>query len=862
MTAPTPPIFPARLDPTGSDSTVPGGLFDSPGSSYQPAPSVGQGLVAQGYANQDLGPLFDLPDDRSRCLAIAQLVKDQGRTRKRRRVEWECYKLWIRGVRGVYVKRNPEDRNQVELQIPLGAADLPPVLDRADELLEKFVAHLLSDPPVPDAEPASDEDDDRDAAEFTTRVLTSEGAESGYNNLGVVRRACRKAGVFGSGFVYAYVDPTGGGWQPMQVRCHPLAQTVDQALIDPQTGQRITSDVGLVTKYVAEDGSLTSQKGKAKRQWRPKVRCDVLTGEHVVLVPETCSGINDADAVVLIRWTPWSTLQSMFPDTLSGLTTDQIRMLAGWNPEGSEGTMPGFVQQARGGTPIGTTDSVPGSTLIPTLSYYQRSGGQYPKGCYMVAAHPEVAPILHAQPWCGMVEPSPGQLDEECLDLPIAQFRQLDDDLDDDPMGYGLIRKIGPADEVRGQIIMAFLEYLDQFLSPNTYIPMGSIIDADDFAARDGRVLYFNPQGKPEIEQVPAFPADGKEMLDRATNAQDSAVMLQETVQGGEVASVTSGAQVDAIAQLAHQNMATTRANTADGQERLWRIVAQLIRVFYTVPMQMQYEGEGGQYKAREWSRVDLGATRNIKIAAGSFTQQTPAAKQQQYDQRFQQQLIDKDEYDRLSASNISPLLGTQDNPHRVRAQRQVAAWNDGPPDDWQPPQAQRTVGPDGTPQIQPAQDPANPFLDVRPVDQEQQVAAIWWHELNRAMSGPAWLRFAQYPQWRQYLVDRYEQARQWAGIQTLAEQQQAQQAAQQAQMQAAQQQQTMQVQAQQAHEQARAQADQVRDQTKAQVDLLKTDRQEKGATERAAIQAATKQGPTVSAPVLPQPTSPFPPAA
>ena len=139
-----------------------------------------------------MGALLEEPDEKKVCESVLQMIRDQAPSRKRRRAEWECAKAWIRGIRGVRVKRGLEDRNDVELIVPLGAYDVPPLMDRCDELLEKVVSHLLADPPVPDAEPATDSDQDRDAAEFTTRLLTIEGAESGFNNLSIVRRAERK----------------------------------------------------------------------------------------------------------------------------------------------------------------------------------------------------------------------------------------------------------------------------------------------------------------------------------------------------------------------------------------------------------------------------------------------------------------------------------------------------------------------------------------------------------------------------------------------------------------------------------------------------------------------------------------------
>lgn len=703
------------------------------------------------------GPLLDERDEKKVCDGIVALLHEDAANRKRRRAEWECNRLWQKGVRGARVRRSSEDRNAAELVVPLGAFDLPPVMDRADELLEKFVARLTADPALPDAEPATDASEDRDAAEFTTRLLTVEGSESGYNNQGVVRRALRKAGVYGSGFVYPCLDATGGGWRPMEIKAHPSAQHKDMALqmpaMDQQTGQPMMDEMGqpmlspapeetLVQRFVKRDGSLTDQANEADRQWMPKIRPEVLTGEQVVLLPQTCQSVADAQGVILIRWTPLGELKRKYAKRLGKVDADMAHKLVDWRPEDAKHAKPGFLSaKDLAGT---TTDSgkVRDSALVCTLSLYYRSHGAYPKGAFITVAGGDM--VLHKQAWAGMVETGT-DLREEMLELPIAQFRQFDDDIDDDPYGFGLIRKIGPTDEVRGDIVMAWQEYLDKFLHPIPYVPLGSIVQPGQLQDRDDSPVYFNPQGKPEYEDIKPFPADGKEFFDRATDAQNSAALMEEAAQGVDTPTATSGVAKQIVVQQVHVAMATARSNTADGQERLWRIVAQLIRVFYTVPMKLKYQGDDGAYKEKEWSRTDLGSTKDVRIARGSFTQQSPEQKQAELDARFERQQIDQEEYDRLSASNIRARIGFQDNPHRMRVRKQLSAWRDGDP---------------------------QAFADMRAVDDEQDVARIRWLEIRREMAGA---RYGKADQNLRAVFDQeYNRARQAAGITTLAEQQQA----------------------------------------------------------------------------------------
>lgn len=769
-----------------------------------------------------MGDLLENPDLAAVARAMVKLVQDQAPARRRRRAETKCNELWLRGIRGARVKPRSEDRDDVELTVPLGAFNQPPIMDRADELLEKLISHLLADPPMPDAEPSGDNDADRDAAEFTTRLLTVEGAESGFNNLGLLRRAGRKSGVAGSGFISFFVDPMGGGWRPMEIRAHPQATTVQNATTDPLTGSDADEET-LTTRYVTATDTLTDVPSEAQEQWVPKIRTEVGTGENVVMLPATCRGINDANGEVLIRWTELGELKAMFPDTVGTMSDEQLRTLVDWKIDEAKRAKPGFLS-SKDISASGTDESgkITDSALVCTLSLYYKSHGSYKKGAYIVAGGDTV---LHRALHVGMVQgPKDGDLIEECLELPTSQVRQLDDDIFDDPYGRGLVAKIGPADEVRGQVILSLLDYIERFAHPHWFLPIGSVIQPDQLSIRDDTPILYNPQGKPEQEVIPAFPPDLKEFADRASTAQDSALGLGETASGLEVPTVTSGKQADSIIQQSHVNLTGIMANMADAQERAWRIVTQLMRVYFTIPCKMKYVGDDGAYKEREWTRADLGSTRNIRIARGSFTQQNRIQKQSMLDQRLQAQLIDRQEYDRLSGANLSATIGTQDNPHLLRVRRQISTWRENPQQKafeqavvqkqqglkaYQAAVAQHQalqspVAPapavqvpgaqvPGAPPVAPTPAPAappipppqpppdptlrfNPFADHRPVDDEPDVSALRHLELRREVAGTAYRRATA--EWRQFLTDEYLVSRKNANILSIPQQQQAKQGA------------------------------------------------------------------------------------
>lgn len=762
----------------GAPQSAPSGV--SGGEEKPPAP-----------AGEPLGPLLDEPDPAKVARKVEGMLRAQAKSRKRRRLESQRNELWLKGVRGVRVRYKSEDLADPELLVPLGSLDLMPAMDRADELIDRTVAHLLVDPPSPEAEPATDSDADRDAAEVTTRILQAEGAESGFNYPALFREAASLAAVHKSAFVYASIDPTGGGWRPMEVKAHPMATHKDAAEMDPATGQPAPEEA-LVPRFVAEDGALTDDPKVAGRQWLPAIRHEVLTPNNVALLPERVRDITEAKGAILIQFLAIGELKERFPD-VKAMSVDQLKELVGWRPDLAQEADPDAAAHKSTGR---EDERVSDDDLACVLAVYYRSHGQYPKGAYVIVAGGKY--VLHRQPWCATVEvaAAEGQVSatrEECLPLPLAQFRCLNDKSQSrDPMGVALVERVGPVDEIRGTIITAYLEHLDRAMHPNVFLPMGTTVQPGQLDIRDGTPVYFNQTGGgvPVYEDVPEFSGSAIHFLDRSTDAGNDASGLSDTAQGVENSSSVSGKAKEIVVSQAAKNLATMRQNLADGVERTWRIGVSLIRAFYTIPQKTKYEGEDGSFRLLEWSRTSLGDTKDIKIRAGSFTQLGPEQKQAMADQLLATQVIGPDEYKRLIANGVRPTLGFKDDPHLLRVRGQIAHWKEGPPEGWTPPEA--PVDPmTGAPMVDPMTgapvpppvDPANPFADARLVDDEQAVALVRYGELARVMGTSSYGKHA--PEWRAVFDAEYMRARQAAGVQTLAEQQAAL-AAQQAQQMAA----------------------------------------------------------------------------
>jgi hypothetical protein len=755
---------------------------------------------------------------------IVQLWESQDRAMKRRHVFWQRNRLWLKGYPAVQAMPVSTDLSEWRLDIPYALEEMTPVMSRVDTLLERLAAHLFVDRPEPLVEPSQDTDQARDAAEFAERLLTVDGAENGTNDLRLFTSAEKRAGVPGSSFVFFRVDPFAGGWRPMEIMAHPQAQSVEDAAIDPFTGAPATPDQ-LMKRYVTAEGvdelgqpvpaGLTDDPRAADQQWLPRVVPKLVSPYQVRVLPETAEDIADAEAaLVLMPWT-LGQLRATFPDWFATLDVEDQEALIKWRPQAARWSLAWYVQEGlKQELPKGPEGEPHPDELVWTLAWYAKACPDYPWGGYVLTAGGKW--VCHAQEWAAEIE-TPDGMNRLPLDIPIAQCKQLTDDDAGDFYGRGVVEDLGPADNLRMQIIEAWRDHLDRFLHPHTFLPLGSNVQAEQLATRGTAPIYVNPAGTPIVEPVPPFLPDGKEMLDRATMDMNDTLGLWET--GMQVSgNAKSGIAKQIDLQQSNANISGIRQNAVTFIERYWRLKLQLWSAFCTIPQRVRFVGEDGAYKEREWSATDLRDVAEVRIRAGSFTQMTPDQKEQYVSMLLQQQRIDADEAERLLASNASARLGRLDNPHRMRVRRQLAAWRQGPSAEWmqqaqqyeqaqqlaqemaqQQPQTpdQPPMPPEAFLRVAGIAPPPSPF-DTLPVDEEPPVARIRHAELQRAMAGT---EFASFPRpWQGMLVQAYEQARQAAGLILPREQAEQQQAQMQQQMQ-------MQAQQQQAAEQARAAA-------------------------------------------------------
>ena len=632
--------------------------------------------------------------------------------------QWKINRARLAGYTGM---RLVKVQNEQRAFFPQGSVPSQTTTNKAARLARRLRSTIFTDPAVPDAIPASDDDEDRDAAETATRVLTD---VCGNHNLAynlTIGDAFDLASTHGSGYVRFWVDPTAGGR-------------------DEESGE-----------------------------WLPMVRRELLTGRNVRLIPDSASDIWDARGAMIGTLTPLSDLKKMFPKIFEGLDDDAVGKLPQYRPQQSDELLP--VGRKDRTQRQGSDDAL---VFVLTI-IHEQDAGLYPEGCYAILIGGDI--WAHSGPWA-----DPNR--KTALKIPLTQVMQIRDP--DNPNGRGIMEFLGPGNEVRQTLESSMDEHLRRFTNRKTFVPIHSNLQPEQLQAETRTYIPIVPNGAPVNEEVPDFPQATMEAYDMITREMDDESGLQEAGQGLESSSVRSGAHAQQIVSQVNVGLATMAEYSARAIERGWEIILQQIRAFVDTKLVLRWQSESGDYKVKRWEASDLGATTDVRIQKGSFTQLSQMHKADTVIGYMQQQVISPRQAQHLIAGQVGPIVGLQDDPFRQRVRRQIAMWEDGP--DPNAPPAPPQMDPQTGQPIQGPDPIALQIFQPLPVDEQPDVALVRVEELGRALCSVKFER--KPPQWQMALLQAYEASRVAAGIQTVKDQQQAAQQQQEAQMQAAQQQQ------------------------------------------------------------------------
>jgi len=760
-----------------------------PGSIYEGPSGLNPDVIEDGYsepteqATPGAGarpPVADGPwlvDDEAKVAKqVLKAWTDQDPVHTAYQAEVRVNDLRRQGYANVEAVRSA-DRDEVTIW---NWGQVAPGLNKAATYCRKFSAQLLADPTAPDTEPAGADAQHRDQADFARKVLQHELGEGALDAVAMLWEASDLACVYRRAFGVIWVEPEGDR-VPVQIEAHPQAQTADQPLAgppDPLTGQPTVLDAReAILRYVREDGTLTDEQEEAAWQWAPGLAREVLDGRHVRTLPASASCLEEAHGALVAAFLPLGTLKRMFPDAFADLDEAAVEKLKQY-PAKARCLLPGETRREREALAALKGDDA----LVFTLRGWQRACRAYPRGAYVVVAGGEgSARVCHRQPWEATM-PGVGQ---EPLDIPIWELRQWRNEC--------VMDIVGPGNELRSQQLSAILDHTDKVLNQKVLLPIGSMVTDADLDS-DRRVLLYNPAGKPEAEQIDPLDGGVVQTFQMLETEMQNDLGLSATAQGleGGVGSGESGRAKFAIIGQAQVALAEPRFWMQRAYTRLCRIVLQQVRAFYTVPQRLRWVSPDGGYKEERWVGADLGSTRDVRLRAGSLSMLSPLTKTEQIISLAQAGLqLPPEELHAILASNANVLMSVREDAHRTRIRRQIAEWEEGPPEGWTPPVAPEGVvgvDPMGQPVLGPVGPaPVDPKLaaiwEPVPADEVPAVALVRVQEMAKSMASENYSRWPA--PWRSAMDAEFQRMRMLAGVLTVPEQQQAaaqQQAQQQAQ--------------------------------------------------------------------------------
>lgn len=675
-----------------------------------------------------------------------------------------------------------DKRSQYTVSMPAGTRGLSiqAVPNKAWDLVNKATETILVDPPQPDPTPLNDSEEAEAAAEMCDRFLTEDGSESGTNDIQVFYNAVDKGLVCASGYVELFTNPVAGGYVPLQILAHPQATDAAQPLIGPEGMP--TPDPILRYVTAPEGGQFTDDPSQAAPQWQPNLQARVWGSEHWRIFPEDAT-VDTAQMAIGLLYCTIAEAKQRFKN-VEEMEQQELDSLTDWTPTRYLVLLPPF-QRARwkvdaGGPKDKTTDEriiFFYKVIVKACPASKHGAEVYVTGAF--GGRILDKKILSAVVQIPASDGTGPKTEVQCMDLPLIQFTPRADPDERDPRGRPYIEMFCGATEFDAALGTAFLEALDLWLHPDTYIPSTSTVQGFQVAesrATGDAIPITRPEDKPTFGNQPPLPPGFFDALDRNQSAIESIASLNKPVTGADNQAEVSGkARIIAVRQ-AMVGLARMQHPIMAAVSRYYRIKTQLAKRDYTTEQMVRYVGEDGAYKVEKFQGVGFALVGDVSIRPGTGTMLPPEQKVQYLGNLQAAGMLPADEASEAARPAFAKRLGLPDNPHQQFIERCVALWLDGPSPEWLAAfdafeqaqqvqeqamaqvQAQGIVPPEGAPAPAPlVQPPPSPFPD-RPNDTEPAIAALWVRRLSKVMST---VKFSAMPlQWQQPLNAKYGKSR------------------------------------------------------------------------------------------------------
>lgn len=743
--------------------------------------------------------LADASDD-VKFKTVEALVRSQDRMTRN---DWAVDTHFRRIRSGVPFSRLEKIPNQsiwvAKLPNGMNAESSAAVPNKADDLCNKVEDTLMADPAKPDPMPHVSDEAITQAAKLAAEWLLQDGGEAGTNDTETYRWALNNAFTGASSYLHYVIDTTGGGYQPTQLLAHPLAAdpanpmeaviTVPQS--DPtqppmQVTERATDPI---LRYVsapseqAPAGQFVDSADQADRTWLPKVIIERMRREQVRCYPPTAT-VENAKAMILIRFPTLQEARSMWPETVGSMSMEDLGALASWKPAQSDIVVPYAFRGLQEGMTGPSLDEV--GSLSPLLQrrmfcyrLYVAKAPEYPAGYQLDISGANGGTVLGESDMEYTVTlPTQGKT-TRCKDIPVVQIRPMQDVDGGNPKGWPFISRFAGASEAESTLYSAFMDICDNMLHPHVFIHSTASVDDDDWFDRSVPIILHPNDKPPTYEQFPNLPPI-LPLIENLDVKQDTISGLTSTAQGLDSSNSISGVAKNLTIRQALISLSGFQQNLHAGMTRGWRIKCQLAQAEFTTAQLIEYAGTASSQQPTWWTGEDFAGVDRIGIQPGTGSMMTPEGKAQYVAFLQSQQWLAPDQAAAVALPGIKMDLGLPEDPYEASIEREVAAWLQGPTDEWNAASQQQeqvtaqaqtayqqqtaAVAPQYAAQglqpptfVPPVQAPLPTPFTPRPNDAEPAKATVVMKRLSKLFEDPQYAKFP--PAWQALPVVPYQTA-------------------------------------------------------------------------------------------------------
>lgn len=770
----------------------------------------GQTPPAQEQPEQAPAATLQSADPATKFRTLDALVRSQDRMTKNDYAIDTHFRRIRQGVPFTRLDKIPNQAMWVaRLPNGLNRESAAAVPNKADDLCNKVEDTLMADPAQPDPTPQVEDQTAQAAGELAAKFLKLDGSESGTNDIETYRWALNNAFTGASSYLHYRVDEDGGGYQPLQMLAHPQATDVSTPLVAMVPLQQPTipgqppappelipeRSSNPIMRYVSPQNQFVEDASQADKVWLPKLVIERMRREQVRCYPVTAT-VEQAAAVILIRYMSLSDAIAEWPETVGQMTGDQLLALAQWKPPQAEMIVP-FAFRGTNERQSGPSLDEVGS-FSPLLQrrmwsyrFYVKACTEYQSGYWLDLSGTNGGTVLDEKDMEYTVTlPTEGSV-SRCLDIPVVQIRPQQDVDGGNPKGWPFISRFAGASEMEATLYGAFMDMCDNMLHPHVYIRSTASVDDDDWFDRTKPIILHPSDPEPTYEHFSTLPPI-LQIVQDLNEREDVMSGLTATAQGLDSSNSVSGVAKNAVVRQAQIAMSGFLQNLHAGLTRGWRIKCQLVQAVFKTPQLLDYTGTEGSEEPQWWTGENFAGVDRVGIQPGTGTMMTPESKAQYVAFLQQQRWLAPDQAADVALPGIRNDLGLPEDPYVAAIERSIDVWLQGPSPEWlqaaqqqqqvqqayqqevqafqaQPAVQQHAVMaqqaqaaglpvPPGPQPPAPPQLPAlpNPFVP-KPNDAEPAKATVVMKKLSRLFEDPDYAK--QNPLWQQLPAAVYQRA-------------------------------------------------------------------------------------------------------